>query len=175
MRILRNAVIYVAIAFAAFFLQTTLMHKIALASVAPNLLVVVTAVFGSMLDSKKGMLMGFLCGLWCDIFYGSFLGMYALIYVVVGYASGTIRHLIFDDDVNLPVIIIILSDVIYGVIMYVLFFFLRTRFQILYYTMHVIIPEAVYTGILGILVYRVFLLVRRQLDTIEKRSAGKFV
>lgn len=175
MRILKLTVIYIGIAFAAFFLQTTLMSRIALASVAPNLLVVVTAIFGSMIDAKKGMIMGFLCGIWCDVFYGSFFGLYALIYVIVGYAAGTIRKLVFDDDVNLPVLIVIFSDIIYGVIMYVLFYFLRTRFHIWYYTTHVILPEAVYTGLIGIVIYRVFLLIQQQIGVMEKRSADKFV
>ena len=54
-----------------FVLQNTVFQALSLASVSPNLLLVVTASLGLMRGEKEGLLTGFFCGMLLDIFYGS--------------------------------------------------------------------------------------------------------
>ena len=53
-------------------------------------------------------------------------------------------------------------------------FLLRGRFSFLYYLKSIIIPEFVYTMVISILLYQVFLKLNQKLEAHEKRRAKKF-
>ena len=70
MKLRRKFSVFVIIT-VCFLLQTTLFQTLSLASISPNLLIVVTSAFGFMRGRKEGMWTGFFCGLLLDIFFGS--------------------------------------------------------------------------------------------------------
>ena len=59
---------------AAFLLQTTVFQYFQIASVTPNLLLILTSAFGLMRGKKEGLMVGFFSGLMIDLFYGSLFG-----------------------------------------------------------------------------------------------------
>ena len=67
-------------------------------------------------------------------------------------------------------ILILGSDVGYGVLCYLLLFLLRSRLDIGFYILHVIVPEAVYTIVIAIAVYPLLLLIHKKLETAQKGS-----
>ena len=69
-------------------LQSTVCQMIAVASIKPNLLIILTVSFGLMRGKKDGMLTGFFCGLLTDLFFESIIGFNAILYLWVGYFSG---------------------------------------------------------------------------------------
>ena len=73
-----------------FILQNTIMNSLALASIEPNLLIIITASYGFMRGRKSGMWVGFFSGLLLDVFYGGTLGAYTALYMYIGYAGKTI-------------------------------------------------------------------------------------
>ena len=66
-----------------FILQSTVFQSLSIASIAPNLLLILTVSFGFMRGKKEGILVGFFCVILIDIFYGNLLGFYALIYMYI--------------------------------------------------------------------------------------------
>ena len=70
--------------------------------------------------------------------------------------------------------LVIGSDILYGIMVYVLRFALRNRSSFVYNFVHVIIPETIYTLVITIILYRVILVINRKVEEIEKRSASKF-
>ncbi len=136
-----------------FFLQCTILRKIALASVSPNLLLILPASIGYLYGSREGMFIGFCCGILIDLFYGNFIGLYALLYLYIGYLNGYFRDFYFEKGLRTPLIFIGLSDLFYGLAEYVLFFLLRGKFNFGYYLTHIILPELVYTMILAVPVF----------------------
>lgn len=158
-----------------FLLQCTLFKALALGAVSPNLLIVLTSCFGFMRGKKEGLFVGFFCGLLIDIFYGDVIGFYSLLYMYIGYGNGFFHKLFFDDDVKLPMFLICASDLLQGFIIYLFLFLLRTKWDIIYYFMNIIIPELVYTVLVTIIFYRIIRKVNRILEEDEKRSAAKFV
>ncbi|MBO5371799.1 MAG: rod shape-determining protein MreD [Lachnospiraceae bacterium] len=158
-----------------FLLQSTLFQALAFASIAPNLMIIVTSSFGFMRGKKEGMLIGFFSGLLMDIFFGSVIGFYALIYMYIGYANGFFRKLFFPEDIKLPMILIFASDVIYNFLVYFFQFLFRGQFSFLFYLKNIIIPELVYTILVTIFLYFILLMVNQKLEMTEKRSTGKFV
>ena len=153
--ILRKIVVVLLI-LVFFILQCSVFNSLALGGIIPNLMIILTSSFGFMRGEKAGLLIGFACGLLCDIFFGSFLGFYA-------------------EDIKLPLALIVVSDISYGLICYILMFLLRGRFYFPYYFTKVILPEALYTIVVTIILYPLILKINQKLEEKEKRSAQKFV
>lgn len=164
-----------AIIVICFLLQSTLFQSLAIASISPNLMVVVASTFGFMRGRKEGMWIGFFSGLLLDIFFGTVIGFYALIYMYIGYINGFFRKIFFPEDIKLPMILIAASDLACSMLVYLFLFFLRGKFNLGYYLLHIIIPELVYTIMVTVVLYFVILKINQKLEVIEKRSASKFV
>ena len=106
---------------------------------------------------------------------GDMIGFYALIYLVAGYLNGLFEQIYFDEDIKLPLFLIAVSDLLYGLCIYVFTFLLRSDFNFLYYLNRIIIPEAIYTIVITLGVYPLLLFINHKLEAVEKRSASKFV
>lgn len=162
-------IVIAVMAFLAYILQGTFMKGIAISGIAPNLILVTTCICGFMNGRKVGLLVGFFCGLLSDIFFGSFIGFYALIYMYIGYANGYFHKIFFPEDIKLPLILIIASDVFYNIMVYLILFLLRGRFEFGFYFIHIILPELVYTILITVVIYPVHLKLNSLFDRLENR------
>ncbi|MCR2048940.1 rod shape-determining protein MreD [Acetatifactor muris] len=158
-----------------FILQCSVFGSLAFAGIIPNLMIILTSAFGFMRGETEGLLIGFFCGLLTDIFFGEFLGFYALLTMYIGYVNGKFSRIFYPEDIKLPLVLIILSDLSYGIICYILTFMLRGRLQFVYYFTHIILPETLYTIVVTLLLYPAVLKVNQKLEAYEKRRAQKFV
>lgn len=138
----------------AFILQGTVFQSLSIASISPNLLLILTVVFGFMRGKKEGMFVGFFCGILIDIFYGNLFGFYALVYMYLGYFNGFLYKIFFDEDLKVPMALVAVSDIAYGLVIYGLQFMLRGRIDVFNYVQHIIIPEMVYTVLITGISYR---------------------
>ena len=172
---MKRKIVTVLIIIICFLLESTMFQLLDFGSVTPNLLVIVTAAFGFMRGQEEGMFVGFICGLITDIMFGGLFGFYALVYTVLGFLNGYFRKIFYPDDIKLPLILIASSDFIYGNIIYIFQFLLRSRFNYFYYLKSIIIPELIYTILITLLLYQGILLINQKLEAEEKRSASKFV
>ena len=109
-------------------------------------------------------MVGFFCGLLMDISVGYYLGINALCFLVIGFVLGYLNQIYYEEDITLPLILIGVADFLYGIIMYILSFMARGRFDFLYYLGRIILPELVYTVILSIVAYRFILFICKKLD-----------
>lgn len=138
-------------------------------------MIIVTATFGFMRGKKEGLIVGFISGLLIDIMFGDLIGFYALIYTVLGYANGYFRRIFYSDDIKLPLVLIAASDFIYGHLVCLFMFIMRSRFNYFYYLGTIILPELIYTILITLGLYQVILFINKKLEDEEKRSASKFV
>ena len=154
-----------------FLAQTTLFGPLEIGSTAPNLMLILTVSFGFMQGKKEGLMIGFFCGLLMDIFYREAIGVDALIYMYLGYASGFLCKVYFDEDIKVPVLLVTAADFIYGIAVFISSFLMRGRTDFIGYTGSVILPEIVYTVLVGIVLYRLFYWINKQL--VKRESRGK--
>jgi len=171
---LRKVIIAILI-FISFLLESAVFNHFALADIVPKFTIILTSAFGFMRGDKEGMVIGFLCGLLSDIFFGGVLGFYALILTYIGYINGKFSRIFYPEDIKLPIALIIVSDLSYGVLCYILLFLLRGRFYFPYYFISIILPEALYTIVVTVFVYPIILKINQMLEAREKRRAQKFV
>lgn len=163
----RNIILFFII-LCGFVFQTTLFQALSFGGISPNILIIITVSYGFMYGKKCGMVTGFLCGLLMDVFYGDVLGFYALVYLYIGAANGVFHSIFYQDDIKLPLVLILASDFVYSFTCYVLLYLLRSRFYIIFYLKHVILPEVVYTIFVTVFIYPCILLLNRTMDEIER-------
>ena len=150
-----------------FLLQGTVFRHLAFGGIVPNLLIVLTASFGFMRGENEGLLIGFFAGLLCDIFYGDILGFYALIMMFVGFLNGKFNRIFYPEDIKLPLALIIVIDISYSMMCYVLLFLLQGKFHFWFYFSNVILPEAVYTILVACVLYPLILKINEKLEYFE--------
>ena len=74
----------------------------------------------------------------------------------------------------LPVTLSALANVIIGFIIYATGFLLENRYNVFYYVVRVIIPQAVYTGIAALVVYRILYGINKKVEAKEKQRRKLF-
>lgn len=171
---MRRKIVLFLIVSICFILQTTLFQALSFANIIPNLMIIAVSAFGFMRGKKEGLWVGFFSGLLIDIFCGTYIGIYALIYMYIGFVNGLFQKRFYPDDIKLPMLLIGGSDLLCNFIVYFLMFLLRGKFQFWYYLKSIIIPEFVYTMVVSILLYMLFLKINQKLEQQEKRRAKKF-
>ncbi len=152
-----------------FLLQTSVFDLFKLADTVPNVLLILVSSISVMRGQKEGMLTGFFIGLLLDIFYSSWLGGFAFIYMFFGFVDGLFNKTYYSDDIFLPIIMIGVNDLIYGIFMYIIYGLLQNHMHILFYIKSIILPEMVYTIAVGLLLYQILLRVN---DWLEKKNKG---
>jgi len=175
MKGIKRKILYVIIIIAGYLLESMLFPHIALASVTPNLLLIITASVGFMRGNKEGLFVGFFCGLLLDIFSANYMGVYSIFYMVIGYLNGYFKRLFYDDDIKLPLALIAGSEIIYGLANYFFLFMLNGDFRFFYFLEHIIVPEMLYTVMITLVFYQIILRINQKLEDEEQRSASKFV
>lgn len=168
---MRRKVIIAILIIVTFIMQTTIFKTLAVASVAPNLLLILTVTFGFMRGKRNGIWIGFFCGLCIDLLYSGTVGLNALIYMYIGYLNGFLYKVFYDEDIKVPVILIGVSDFAYSIIVYVMQFLMRVRLDFMDYLQHIIIPEVVYTVVISIIFYR--LLYKLNQKFVENEMEGQ--
>ena len=150
---IKKVAISILIILVAFLLQTTFFQVIELANVVPNLLLVVTVSYGYLRGRTHGMWIGLICGLMLDMMYGSVIGLYGFIFMTIGFFIGYIKKLFFTESIILPIVLISVGDFVYNMYYYITEFLLRGRLHFFFYLIHIMLPEILYTVIVGLLLY----------------------
>ena len=160
--------------FLCFILQGSLFSVISLGGVSPNLLIMLTSFSGFMSGKKEGMFTGAVSGLFIDVLYGNgLIGFSMLLYAWIGYANGAFNRLFYPEDVKLPLILTTVSDFLAGFLTYVFLFLLRSRLDLSFYMLKIILPETVYTLLITILLFRPFLFLEELLkDETERKGTN---
>lgn len=171
---MRRKITLILIIVVCYLLQSTVFQAIDFAGITPNLMIIIVSSVGFMWGRKEGMFVGIICGLLIDIFCGFYLGVYALLYMYIGYINGFFQKRFYPDDIKLPMILISASDIVCNLVIYLIMFLLRGRFDFLYYLKAIIIPEFIYTMVISIFLYYVLLKICQGVETYEKRRAKKF-
>ena len=169
----RKIVLFVLISI-SFVLQTTTFQTLSFANISPNLLIIIVASFGLMRGKKEGMYIGLFSGLLIDIFCGFYLGIYALLYMYIGYISGLLQKRFYPEDIKQPMILIAGADFLSNLVIYIVMFLTRSRYDFGFYLMNIIIPELVYTMVITMFFYFFLLKINQKLEAYEKRRAIKF-
>ncbi len=149
----KKIVLAIVLVIAAFTLQCTVCKWIAIGNASPNLIIMIVFLLSFLGGRRVGMLAGFFLGLLIDCFYGQVFGVNTFILLMFGYIDGTLGKTFFDDDFKLQLIFLVLNDLIYNFVFYVIWFFLKGRLEIGFYFVKVMLPELIYTFIVFCIIF----------------------
>lgn len=170
LRNIRNVILIVLTVLAAFVIQSSVLPYLAIGSIKPNLMLIVVASYAFLLGDRPGILVGVLCGFVQDIFFGPVIGFSSMVYAVIGYLCGKFKNLLYVEDLSFPLMMIGASDFAYGFLNYVFQFLIRNRLYARFYIVTIILPEMLYTIVLGIVVYPLLALLYRKLLRPKRRN-----
>lgn len=151
-----------------YILQVSVFSFFKLAGIVPNIMLILVVAFALMRGQTEGMLIGFFSGLLIDIMAGDAIGFYALLYLFMGYANGLLARIFYANNILLPLGMVFINSVAYNLIVYTCNFLLRNRTDLGFYMMHVLLPDVIYTFLIAIFLYNVFLWINQVLEKNEK-------
>ena len=172
---MRRFFCYLVLILVMFFLQNNIFAASSLVVTVPNLLLILTFSFGFIRGSTEGMLIGFVCGLLNDVFFSETLGLSAMVYTVLGYSMGLLGRIYYTEFVSMPIVLCVISDLLYHLGTFVLAFALRGQLRFDVYFRDIVLPELLYTAVLTLLLYPLFGRINGWIESWEKRRTKSFV
>ena len=156
-------------------LQGVVFNIFSIASIKPNLLIIITVSFGLMRGRMSGLLTGFFCGLMMDVLFPGNIGFQSLIYMWIGYLSGYCYRIFYDDDIKTPLMLTAAAELAYGLYNWAFTFLLRGKINVPFYLTRIIIPEMLYTIILLIFLYNLLYKLNKLISKADKRTIDSLV
>ncbi|MDD5944958.1 MAG: rod shape-determining protein MreD [Clostridia bacterium] len=169
-----NVIVTAAVLIVNFILQSTVLQLISIRGVIPDTAIAVIVSYALLRGQNAGAATGFAAGLIYDIIFGNSLGFYALMGLLVGYFCGICHRNFYRENYVLPVSLSALSTVITGLIIYVTGFLLKNNYDFFYFLFNVIIPQAVYTGIAAVVVYKILYSINNRVEKKERERRRLF-
>ncbi len=162
---MKRLIVYILEIILCFVIQTAMYQYINLADIMPNMLLILVVSYAYMRGRMTGLTLGLVCGLLMDLMSGSYLiGVNGLIYILIGYFIGYTKRYYSNDDYTFPIIITAISDLVYGIMFYMLEFLLRGRLNFIYYLRRMILPEIIYTVAVSVLLYKLLHMIDNRLE-----------
>lgn len=171
---LLKSIIIALIIIIAFVTQSTLSLVNAQNVATPNLLLIVTCMFGFIRGRNYGCVIGLFCGLMVDIFFADIVGLYALIYMYIGFFSGIFRKIFYSDHIFMPMLLVFCSDFMYNLACYVFRFLLRNKLDFTFYFQKIFFPEMVITTFLAFVLYKLFYILNEKVFIQKQESTLSF-
>jgi rod shape-determining protein MreD len=108
-----NPYLYFGLLFGLALLQSTVMPKITLLGVHPDLLLMAVTSWSLLRGSEEGMLWALIGGISLDLFSGAPFGIYSLALLLIGFAAGLGQRNMLRIDILAPILVIPLSTLVY--------------------------------------------------------------
>ncbi len=169
-----NAGVTALIIIINFILQSTVLHVIEIRGVIPDTMLIIVVSYALLRGQNAGASTGFFAGLLYDIFFGNSIGFYALVGMLTGYFCGICHRNFYRENFILPVTLSAVANIITGLIIYFTGFLFNNSYNVFYYIVSVIIPQAVYTGIVALPIYRVLYGINKKVEMKEKERRKLF-
>ena len=170
---MRRIIVNIAFIIFAFSLQICIFPFIPFLYAAPNLLIILTFTYGFSLGVEEGMLYGVICGILMDLYFSGPFGFFTLLFLWIGFVNGKLTAYFYEEYIFLPFIVCTISEIMYNVFIYIFRFFIREKYDVLYYLKNIVIPEVIITLIFTLLLYRVLLWYNKKLRVLDSRGKNQ--
>ena len=106
--------------FLAIFLQSTFFRAYTINGAVPDMVLVFVIFYALLNGGNKGAVYGFFCGLLEDLYMGRFIGINAISKAITAYIVGRLQGRVFEENVAVGIIGVILGSVINGSLLFIL-------------------------------------------------------
>ena len=108
-----NPYLYFGILFGLALLQSTVMPKITVLGVHPDLVLMAVTSWSLLRGAEEGMLWALVSGVILDLLSGAPFGVYSLALLTIGFAAGLGQRNILRVDILAPIVVIPLATLAY--------------------------------------------------------------
>jgi len=165
---IKRIICFFVIISVCFILQSTLFYRLSFGFATPDIMVVLACVIGFIRREREGLFAGAYCGFLMDLFSDSLFGYYMLIFILIGFLCGLFSESYYADDIKLPVGLVMISDFVYHMYIYIPNFLLKGDTNLGLYIKAIIIPSIVYTVLVAIFLYLGLHYVNKKLESSER-------
>lgn len=164
-----------ALAIVFYCLQTTFFKTISIASISPNIMILIPICFGYFKGKDEGIFAGCITGLICDLFYTSVFGFSILAFTYTGYIAGLFQKEYDQKRILIPMIITVIASFSYDFLIYIGGFLLLNKLDVLYYVGRIIIPGVMYTSAVMAVIYRPMYFLSGVFEKRDNRKVTEYV
>lgn len=154
--------------FVAYIFQSSIFNIIAYDGISVDLILLL-AIFFSIIYDKYAILYGFCAGLFQDLASGTFLGIHTLSLIIICILIHKISQLIYKENIFLPIVVSIFSTILNYFIIALLIFLLGYSYNIWLIINNMIIA-LIYNLIFAYPVYFIVIKINTKLQYWIKRS-----
>ncbi|MEW6173645.1 MAG: rod shape-determining protein MreD [Bacillota bacterium] len=139
----------------AIFLEQTVLNFLRVAGVKPDLLLLLVVFNGFLKGPREGAFWGFIAGLLEDLACGYYIGLHALSKLAAGYIAG-LGEYVYKENSIVAAAMVWGTSLISGSVMYLLLLTLGITLTPGDVFLRVVLPSAVYNGLVSLLFYQPF-------------------
>lgn len=145
----------VGLTLAAVVAQSTLLDKVIVFGVKPDLLLLLAVAYGLLYGPVRGAAVGFLGGILQDLLVGRLIGMHALSKAVAGALAGLAEREVFKENLAMPFLLTMVGTVLSELLVYSVLYAVGRHMPLAQAWKQVIVPEAIYNAVLSPFLYRI--------------------
>lgn len=143
----------VVLVFVLTILQTTVVRRIEIFHVIPNLLLIFVICYGLLHDDYSTLVVGVICGLLLDINGGRVVGMNTLLCTVVAYLCIYVSGSLYSNTSVVAMLFVLIFSFFYELIVYIFYFAVWGHGGFLYAMFCKILPAGIYNSLVTIVLY----------------------
>ncbi|MGN0243899.1 MAG: rod shape-determining protein MreD [Lachnospiraceae bacterium] len=155
---MKRILISICLIILALILQMGVLPYIAIRGITPNLVLLTLVLLAFQTDARLGLLFGIVTGVLLDCMYCEYIGVYTVIFCVIGTLTGAFSTQFYKKDTSVSLCVVGVADILYGCMMYLRYYFLSEGVHMWKYIRSIMLPEVLYTIVVTILVYRLFMI-----------------
>ncbi len=167
---IRSILISTALMSLCSYLQSTVVHGMALWGVIPDFALIVLIYISIKNGSTEGQLSGFLSGITADVISSSPLGFNVFIKTVIGFVYGVFKANIFIDILFAPFIMAFLATLMKALLSIILSIFFANKVAAYSFFGQIIWLEALYNSVMAPFVFGLLTLIRPLIITERNRA-----
>ncbi|MCR5584347.1 MAG: rod shape-determining protein MreD [Lachnospiraceae bacterium] len=156
-------IVYFAEIILCYLLQTSVFSYFRVSGVVPDCILILIIAIAYTKGQKQAIVTGFFSGLLLDLLFAETIGVCALIYMFTGFLAGYSNRVFEPRNIWLPAVMIFSGELFYSICYYITGFFLMGKTSLGAYIVNTIFPRALYTLIVAVLFYPLFLFVNKLL------------
>lgn len=135
-------------------LQGTLTSLFSVFSIEPNLFIIYVCVVSMLASRRESVIIATVYGGILDILAGRYALFYTVLFIIVAFfLSGLTEKVLKESKFYICSLMVFIITIFVDVVYYVIVFYLNDKLNLGYAFLRLIIPEAIYNGIVSVFMY----------------------
>lgn len=149
----KKNIFFVLLFIALVVLQSTIIHRLAVYGVKPDLMLISIVAFALLGGPREGALAGFWAGCIQDLLFAKVFGFNILAKTVTGYLMGFTQKRFFKDNILVLIFTLFLGNLLHDVLSLLLFNVLGANYSLTTSFEKLILPLSLYNTVLAPFIY----------------------